>query len=610
MTVMRPITSRLAALLLAALLLAAAPAWGQARRLALVIGNNRYADAPLQNPVNDARAMARSLEAAGFEVILRTDATQREMLAALRDFGSRLKDSSAGLFYFAGHGMQIKGRNFLIPVGADIQREDEVAYQSLDAQAVLDKMESAGNGTNLMILDACRNNPFARSFRSASQGLAQMDAPVGTMVAFATAPGSVASDGQGSNGLYTQHLLGALQQPGLKVEDVFKQVRSAVRRDSKGAQVPWESTSLEGDFYFVAPRAVVVPPPPDPMLALDDAMWDAVKDTAQAGELQFYLRRFPNGRHADAARERAAGLATAALPAAPSPLAGQAAALGSATLQPPITLAALAPGLLPAVAAPTAPTPATTPTAEPVAVPPDNSTREERAIAESVRRIADIVRWGDENTDRRPPTPQRNPHGFTEGDRYRWRIQDRMRNEFIGNAFCRIDRIEDAGALFANDGALQFDRLGHVTLNNDTRRGSWERWSPALQTADIATRESGFRRDIEGLRETRDSQGVTSRTRFSGSARHAGRERLVLPAGSFDAVRVEVSVSGDLVRSDGSRGQLSWRQTIWYAPGIGLPVAWELDERLDGRIERRLRQELTALDVDGVTPAATATAGR
>lgn len=606
MTVMRPITSRLAALLLATLLLAAAPAWGQARRLALVIGNNKYNDAPLQNPVNDARAMARSLEAAGFEVILRTDATQREMLAALRDFGSRLKDSNAGLFYFAGHGMQIKGRNFLIPVGADIQREDEVAYQSLDAQAVLDKMESAGNGTNLMILDACRNNPFARSFRSASQGLAQMDAPVGTMVAFATAPGSVASDGQGSNGLYTQHLLGALQQPGLKVEDVFKQVRSAVRRDSKGAQVPWESTSLEGDFYFVAPRAVVVAPPPDPLLALDDAMWDAVKDSAQPAELQFYLRRFPSGRHAEAARERAAGLATAALPAAPSPLAGNAAALGSATLQPPITLAALAPSLAPTLAP--ASTPA--PDVEPVAVPPDDSTREERAIAESVRRIADIVRWGDENTDRRPATPQRNPNGFTEGDRYRWRIQDRMRNEFVGNAFCRIDRIEDGGALFANDGALQFDRLGHLTLTNDTRRGSWERWSPALQTADIATRESGFKRDVEGLRETRDSQGLTSRVRFSGSARHAGRDRLVLPAGSFDTVRVELSVSGDLVRSDGSRGLLTWRQTIWYAPAIGLPVAWELDERIDGRIERRLRQELTALDVDGVTAAATATAGR
>jgi hypothetical protein len=157
--------------------------------------------------------------------------------------------------------MQIKGRNYLVPVGADIQREDEVAYNALDAQAVLDKMEAAGNGTNLMILDACRNNPFARSFRSATHGLAQMDAPVGSLVAFATAPGMVASDGPEANGLYTQHLLKAMRQPGAKVEDVFKQVRSAVRRESQGKQVPWEATSLEGDLYIFPPAQAVAAAP-------------------------------------------------------------------------------------------------------------------------------------------------------------------------------------------------------------------------------------------------------------------------------------------------------------------------------------------------------------
>lgn len=282
-----------------------------AKRLALVIGNNAYADAPLTNPVNDARAMAKSLEQAGFKVILRTDASHRDMLAALRDFGTQLKGSGVGLFYFAGHGMQIKGRNYLIPVSSDIKREDEVVYQSIDAQAVLDKMESAGNGTNIVILDACRNNPFARSFRSSQQGLAQMDAPVGTLVAFSTAPGSIASDGHGDNGLYTSHMLAALSRPGLKVEDVFKQVRAAVRRQSEGRQVPWESTSLEGDFYFhgpapAAPAAPATPATPaaptvDPLAALDDALWDTVKDSKQAAELQAYLRRFPQGRHAAAA---------------------------------------------------------------------------------------------------------------------------------------------------------------------------------------------------------------------------------------------------------------------------------------------------------------------
>ena len=224
------------------------------QRLALVVGNGAYKDAPLRNAANDARAIAATLKEAGFDVQVQIDVDHRTMLAALRHFGDQLrKGGGMGIFYFAGHGMQIKGRNYLVPIGADIQREDEVAYSALDAQAVLDKMEAAGNGANLLILDACRNNPFARSFRSSAQGLAQMDAPVGSLVAFATAPGAVASDGQAANGLYTLHLLTAMRERGAKVEDVFKKVRSAVRRDSDGRQIPWESTSLESDLYFFAP---------------------------------------------------------------------------------------------------------------------------------------------------------------------------------------------------------------------------------------------------------------------------------------------------------------------------------------------------------------------
>ena len=244
------------------LLVQAAPmaSQNQAQRVALVIGNAAYRDAPLTNPVNDARAIALALKDAGFTVIARENVDQRGMLSALREFGDRLRAGGTGLFYYAGHGMQIKGRNYLIPVGAAVEREDEVAYNAVDAQAVLDKMEAAGNMANIMILDACRNNPFTRSSRSGQSGLAQMDAPVGTLVAYATSPGAVASDGSGANGLYTQHLLTAIRQPGYKVEDVFKQVRVNVRRDSQGKQVPWEATSLEGDFYFKGGPAVAAPP--------------------------------------------------------------------------------------------------------------------------------------------------------------------------------------------------------------------------------------------------------------------------------------------------------------------------------------------------------------
>jgi uncharacterized caspase-like protein len=181
---------------------ASGPQEAAQRRLALVIGNAAYPGAPLANPVNDARAMTAALRSAGFEVISRENATHMDMLQVLREFGDKLKaQRGTGLFYFAGHGVQVKGRNFLVPVGSRIEREDEVAGLAIDVGHVLGKMESANNPLNMLILDACRNNPFVRSFRSSQQGLAQMDAPVGSLIAFATAPGSVAHDGQGANGL-------------------------------------------------------------------------------------------------------------------------------------------------------------------------------------------------------------------------------------------------------------------------------------------------------------------------------------------------------------------------------------------------------------------------
>jgi uncharacterized caspase-like protein len=228
----------------------ATPGANPTQRVALVIGNSAYKEGPLANPVNDARAIAKALQESGFDVTTLENADKAAMGTALRSFGAKLRGGGTGLFYYAGHGMQIKGSNYLIPVGANIENEDEVAYSAVDAQAVLDKMEAAGNVANIMILDACRNNPFARSTRGGPQGLAQMDAPVGTLVAYATSPGRVASDGAGANGLYTQHLLAAIRQPGIKAEEVFKQVRSNVRRDSQGKQITWESTSMEGDFYF------------------------------------------------------------------------------------------------------------------------------------------------------------------------------------------------------------------------------------------------------------------------------------------------------------------------------------------------------------------------
>ena len=172
-------------------------------RSALVIGNANYDTAPLRNPVNDARSMSSTLRELGFSVELLEDASQKEMKRAIDRFGEKLRDGGIGLFYYSGHGIQVSGRNYLVPVNAEITSEPDVEYESVDAGRVLAKMDAARNGMNIVILDACRNNPFARSFRNASHGLATLNAPSGTFIACATAPGSLASDRTGSNDLYT-----------------------------------------------------------------------------------------------------------------------------------------------------------------------------------------------------------------------------------------------------------------------------------------------------------------------------------------------------------------------------------------------------------------------
>jgi uncharacterized caspase-like protein len=224
-------------------------------RRALVIGNDRYRDAPLKNPVNDARAIRAELEAVDFSVSTALDATLEQMRERIEAYGRELaRDKAVGLFYFAGHGIQLSWRNYLLPVDTVIDKLEEVRDKAFDLGRLLELIGKAGNPANIVILDACRNNPFGRDFRVEQKGLSQVDAPVGTLLAYATAPGNVAIDGEGDNGLYTENLLREIRVPDAKVEDIFKRVRLSVRRSSKGLQIPWESTSLEDDFYFQLPE--------------------------------------------------------------------------------------------------------------------------------------------------------------------------------------------------------------------------------------------------------------------------------------------------------------------------------------------------------------------
>ncbi|TMH12801.1 MAG: caspase family protein [Betaproteobacteria bacterium] len=284
-------------------------------RIALVIGNAAYRVDPLDNPVNDARLMAQSLRQSGFAVALHENLDRRALVDALRDFGNRLGENTIAVLYYAGHGLQLRDRNYLIPVDAEIRSEDEIPIAGVDLGFMLGRMSTARSRINIVILDACRNNPFSGKGGPRAQGLAQMDAPVGTLLAYATAPGKLAADGAGANSLYASHLARQLLTPGLPVEHVFKRVREAVVRDTRQLQVPWESSSLQGEFAFVPGVTTARESAADVEAAGELAFWNSIQASTRADEYRAYLRQYPNGRFAALAQTRVAAFTPA--PATP-----------------------------------------------------------------------------------------------------------------------------------------------------------------------------------------------------------------------------------------------------------------------------------------------------
>lgn len=292
------------------------PGRQEGKRFALVIGNGTYATLPLKNPPNDARDMAAMLKTLNFEVTLGLNVNQREMKRLSRDLGQKLKSSGGvGVFYYAGHGVQSKGRNYLIPVDADIQSEAEVEDSGVDLSFVLGLMDEAHNSLNIVILDACRNNPFARSFRSATEGLAQVDAPTGTLIAYATAPGKVASDGTGQNGLYTSELLKAMTTPGVTATEIFAKVRAEVMRQTGNSQVPWEASSLTGPFYFNSNSIASTGNSASTdtgansrkqidSSAFELSYWETIKNSTDPDDFRSYLEKYPDGHFSAIAKLR------------------------------------------------------------------------------------------------------------------------------------------------------------------------------------------------------------------------------------------------------------------------------------------------------------------
>jgi hypothetical protein len=317
-------------LILTILLAVAGASTGYAdKRVALVIGNSAYRNVSrLDNPVNDAKLMAETLRGLGFTLIgngAQVDLDKASFDSALETFGNQVQGADVGLFYYAGHGVQVGGRNFLVPVTANPTKLADVYLQMVDTAVVLSQMEGSGTRLNLVILDACRNNPFGgRGLRATTSGLAQMQAPEGTLISYATQPGNVAQDGTGGDSPYTKALAQTIKRPGLGIFEAFNEVGLAVKRDTGGAQQPWVSSSpIAGTFYFAG-----IPATPDAAgdsqrstISARDPLNDVREDFATAEKFntrevwEAFLEKYPSGLLATAAKARLSALPkTAALP--------------------------------------------------------------------------------------------------------------------------------------------------------------------------------------------------------------------------------------------------------------------------------------------------------
>jgi uncharacterized caspase-like protein len=269
-------------------------------RIALVVGNASYEQiGPLDNPVNDAKLISESLRAVGFEVTTLLDVSQQDLKLAIARFGRELREAgkdATGLFYYAGHGVQSFGNNYLLPVDTSLSDQADLDLVAIEAQTVLRQMHSARNKTNIVILDACRNNPFENIAAFNDNGLAEMKAPTGTFLAYATAPGAVAYDGNTDNSPFSAALAQEITAPGQPIEQMFKNVRVAVLEQTEGEQTPWDTSSLTSDFAFVAEK------PLSPAEIEERQLWDSIQISRDPVQVMLFLRAYPNSTLVPAAR--------------------------------------------------------------------------------------------------------------------------------------------------------------------------------------------------------------------------------------------------------------------------------------------------------------------
>ena len=534
----------------------------QERRVALVIGNSQYKISPLRNPVNDARAIAKALTSAGFNVSLIENAGKTLMRRAIRDFGEALKKGGVGLFYFAGHGIQVADKNFLVPVTAQIEGADDIEDETIDADLIMRQMETAQNQLNIVILDACRNNPFPRGTRAAARGLAEMRAPTGTLVAFATAPGSVAADGTGSNGVYTKHLVDALVKPGLTVEQVFKEVRVNVTKETRNAQVPWESSSLTGEFYFKQQVIAAVPTQPSvdqqallaairqneersragmeeairaalekqaqqfaaqqkqsgntDRIRAETTFWESIKSSTDIRDLNAYLERYPEGIFAALAKNRIASMAR--------------------------------------------------PVQSPGAATRPNKSSVSPAVAPPVQ-VAAVQSSVQESTGKSQALPDI-------GDTWTYALVDiHFKPNDRSRQYTHTIKAVSGAAIMESirqRGGRDDEEFVHSEEKAGVYRGGFlvEVMPFAHAWGQLVPNESWGKMKIYGV----DNLAVSGDyPLFIEKVAVAGAERVAVPAGSFDAIKVRVEGSAANTWTGGQtshRGYNKYSQIIWYAPAV------------------------------------------
>jgi hypothetical protein len=512
-------------------------------RLALVIGNAAYKNDPLDNPVNDARLISASLQKSGFNVTLRENLDRVGLLNALRDFAAKLNENTIAVLYYAGHGLQLRDHNYLIPVDAEMRSEDEIPITGMDLNFILGRMSAARSRINIVILDACRNNPFAGKTVSAPPGLAPVDAPVGTLLAFATAPGKLAADsgtGSSSNSLYARYLAKYLLVPGLPIESVFKRVREGVVNDTQKQQVPWESSSLQGEFAFVPGVTSSRESEPGQDAAGELAFWNSIQASNRAEEYRAYLRQYPSGRFASLAQMRLAVFTSSATP-------------------------------------PTS----TTPTA---AAAPSNVSPSASGSATAASSPPTVVVIASPDS-----RPQQQPHSDTlphAGDTWRYRVQDQFR---LGDLFltARVDGVTPDGV--AETWTTTSDAKLRTTLvplqpGFSTLPG-WNLTPPEFSPYLLAS--GGLRPGAQIADQPRriDEAIVPLRSNV------AAEEEVTVAAGKFRAIKLILKGQSNS-RGAGRSTAVSTEHVIWYSPQVKRTVKYTVSTSVGGTLRESTTFEL------------------